>query len=554
MSDDETAAKTVANDYWEEFLQLDPLVATFIGDERYDDRLPDPSPEGQERMRALQERALQGIAPIDRARLDVDLRTTLDLLEFGAKRVLKDLDLRIDRLYAVTHLFGPGNLLADLATRQRADTPERLDRYVARLEAIPAYLQAIGDVAAEGAAAGQTQPALVVERTIAQIERLLSMPADESPGMDPVADAADEAKQRVATTLKDQVWPAYGAYLEMLRTYRGSSRDSVGLSAIKGGDGAYAAQIEAFTTVPLDPRRVHEIGLEQLAAIQEERRHIAEKLGFGTAEDALAEYAATGRNTAASREEYLRVVEDQVRRSWEAAPAFFSRLPSANCEVKMIEEFREADMPGAFYESPTMDGSRAGVYFVNTGEVQHRPLHQIATTSFHEANPGHHFQLSIEQEFTDRLPLRRFNPLSGDSFVEGWGLYSERLADDMGLFLNDYERIGMLEAQAFRAGRLIVDTGIHALGWDRERAIRQMMETGSGRLECEIEVDRYISWPGQACAYMIGQLEIQRWRRELSSRDPAGFDLRAFHDRLMSLGSLPLQVLEREILGTPVAG
>ena len=197
-------------------------------------------------------------------------------------------------------------------------------------------------------------------------------------------------------------------------------------------------------------------------------------------------------------------------------------------------------MPGAYYNSPTADGSRPGIYYVNTGSLEGRPLHQTATTSFHEANPGHHFQLSIEQEFDERLPLRRFGGfLVGDAFVEGWGLYSERLADEMGLFLDEYERLGMLEAQAFRAGRLIVDTGIHALGWDRERAVRQMMETGSTRLDSEIEVDRYVAMPGQALAYMLGKLEISRWRAERERAEGAAFDRRAFHDRVLAARVAP---------------
>jgi uncharacterized protein (DUF885 family) len=172
----------------------------------------------------------------------------------------------------------------------------------------------------------------------------------------------------------------------------------------------------------------------------------------------------------------------------------------------------------------------------------------VATTTYHEGNPGHHFQLSMEQEHTDRLPLRRFGGfLAGDAFVEGWGLYSERVADELGLFVDEYERLGMLEAQAQRASRLIVDTGIHALGWDREDAVRQMQDAGASRVDAEIEVDRYISWPGQALAYMIGQLEIQRWRAGASGRLGSAFDIKVFHDRLLSLGSLPLAALEREV-------
>jgi uncharacterized protein (DUF885 family) len=541
-----TSARDLAERFWEGLLELEPLIGTYIGDERYDDRLPDPSERGLEERRRFYAGALADLESIDRVALDEDTRTTLDVLESGCRRELENIRLRIDRFQGVTHLFGPGNLLADLASLQRADNPERLDKYVRRLGALPAFLEAIGRVAEEAVEAGQTVPGLVIDRTIGQVERLLSLGPEGSPGMAPVDDASDTDKERVAAVLKEKVWPAYQGYLEALRRYRPHARDTVGLSALPNGDELYASQVLSFTTLPLKPREVHDIGVEELAKIQEERRRIAESLGFEDVESCIEAHMASGKDTAKSREELLDVVRDQVRRSWEAAPTFFGRLPRENCGVKPVEEFREDDMPGAFYQPPTADGSRPGTYFVNTGSLEQRLLHQTATTSFHEANPGHHFQLSIEQEFTDRLPLRRFGGfLVGDAFVEGWGLYSERLADQMGLFLDEYERLGMLEAQGFRAGRLIVDTGIHALGWDRERAILQMTETGSPRVESEIEVDRYIATPGQALAYMIGQLEIQRWRSRASQAE--GFDLKTFHDRVLALGSLPLAALEREL-------
>jgi uncharacterized protein (DUF885 family) len=543
-----TSARELAERFWEGLLAIEPLIGTYIGDERFDDRLPDPSEEGLEERRRFFAGALADLERVDRSTLDVDLRTTLAVLETGSRRELENIRLRIDRFYGVTHLFGPGNLLADLASLQRADNPERLDKYDRRLAAVPAFLRSTGEVAEEATTAGQTVPGLVVDRTIAQVERLLALGPEGSPAMTPVEQASDADKKRVATTIKERVWPAYQEYLEMLKRYRPSARDTIGLSALPNGDELYASQIQSFTTLALKAQEVHDIGVEELAKIQEERRQIATSLGFQDVEACIEAHKASGKDTASTREELLDVVRDQVRRSWEAAPRFFGRLPKANCDVKPVEEFREDDMPGAYYQPPTADGSRPGTYFVNTGQLDQRLIHQQATTSFHEANPGHHFQISIEQEFTDRLPLRRFGGfMVGDAFTEGWGLYSERLADEMGLFLDEYEQLGMLEAQAFRAGRLIVDTGMHELGWDRERAILQMMETGAPRMESEIEIDRYIAMPGQALAYMIGQLEIQRWRKEASARP--GFDVKGFHDRVLALGSLPLTALERELAG-----
>jgi uncharacterized protein (DUF885 family) len=419
---------------------------------------------------------------------------------------------------------------------------------VARLSAFPAYFEALSAVAEEAARAGQVVPRLVVDRTIGQVERLLALPPEDSPGVQPVPGGDARGRERVVKALREHVWPAYARYLEALRRYRPFARDTIGLSALPGGLETYVSLMWSFTSLDLDPERVHRLGIELLETVQEERRGIARGLGFADPEAALADLERSGRNRASSREELLRVAEDQVGRSWEVAPRFFGRLPRANCEVRPVEEFQEDDMPGAYYHIPSADGSRPGIYYVNTGHLDQRPLHQVATTTFHEANPGHHFQLSIELEFPDRLPLRRFGGfLVGDAFVEGWGLYAERLADEMGLFLTEYERLGMLEQQAFRAARLIVDTGIHALGWDRERAVRQMEATGSSRADAEIEVDRYIATPGQALAYMIGKLEIDRWRAAAARREGPSFSLRAFHDRVLALGSLPLRTLAAEL-------
>jgi uncharacterized protein (DUF885 family) len=547
-SSQDAAARELADRYWESLLELDPFIGTEVGDDRYDDRLPDPSEEGLVRRQVIHGEALEDLEKFDRPALTVDLRTTLDVLEAIARRDLDDVALRLDRFHVVSHLSGPGPLLAVLSSLQRADTPERAQKYAARLAAFPSYLEEVGKVAMDGARAGQTQPGLVVDRSIAQVERLLALAPESSPGIEPVKAAPVADREKVAEILRERVWPAYARFLETLREYRRSARDSIGLLDLPNGEVIYSALIKGFTTLALDPREVHRIGLEQLEQIKEERRQIAEGLGYADAATAIAERTASGKNTAGSREEMVRITEEQVERSWEAAPAYFGRLPQANCTVKPVEEFREKDEPMAFYYPPTADGSRAGIYYINTGDLAERPLHLLAGVTFHEANPGHHFQISIDMEFTERPRLRRFGGIgAGSAFAEGWGLYSERLADEMGLYEDEYQRLGMLDAQGWRANRLITDTGIHALGWDRERAIDQMLQAGPPRAAAEIEIDRYIAWPGQALAYKIGQIEIERWRAEAAKRSGPDFSLKDFHDRLLALGSLPLSTLEREL-------
>lgn len=547
MPGEPDAARTLVDRYWDRLLELEPLLGTLVGDERYDDRLPDPGEAGRAARMTMHRSALEELALLDRDLDDEGLRTSLDVLEAIASREVAALEHRLDRLVAVSHLWGPGGLVGELASMQRADTPERLDRYVARLSATPPFYDAEVEVMRDGVAAGVTAPVVVVERAIAQVERLLATPTQDSPAMLPVPEDDVPGRELVADALERSLRPALGRYLEALREYLPSATETIGLYALPDGEAIYEAQILSWTTLPLEARKVHDLGVEDLEKIQEERRLSAERIG---APDPVAAVELLDRrgNRAEAREQLLGLAEQQVRRGWEAAPAWFGRLPSENCDVKPVEEFREADMPFAFYQPPSADGSRRGIYYVNAGDLEGKPLHHLATTTYHEANPGHHFQIALEQEMGERPALRRFGGLlAGSAFAEGWGLYSERLADEMGLFENEGERLGMLDMQGMRAARLVVDTGIHAFGWTRERAIGLLEEAGVSRGDAVIETDRYITLPGQALSYKIGQFEIEQQRADAAKRQGGSFSLAGFHDRLLSLGSLPLSALRREL-------
>jgi len=342
--------------------------------------------------------------------------------------------------------------------------------------------------------------------------------------------------------------PAYAAFLEVLREYRPHATETVGLSSLADGEARYASQVLAWTTLPLDPAEVHQLGLDRFEAIQAERRDIAAGLGFDDPASAIAARTASGENTAASPEALVQLAESQVARSWEAAPAWFGTLPSANCEVRRVEPFREADMAWAFYNAPTEDGSRPGQYYINTYELEERAIHQLASVTYHESNPGHHFQIALEQEIAGRPALLRFGGgLAGSAFCEGWGLYSERLADEMGLYVDEWERLGMLDNQAHRAARLITDTGIHALGWSRDDAVTTLRQSGLPQTDAEIEADRYVAIPAQALSYMIGMIEIEQARARAATREGASFVLRDFHDRVLALGQIPLPAFRREM-------
>lgn len=319
--------------------------------------------------------------------------------------------------------------------------------------------------------------------------------------------------------------------------------------ALPRGDELYRTQIRAWTTLDIDPAEVHRIGLEQLEATQDEQRAIAAAAGFdGDLTAYRAHLADDPENHPATPEALLARAREDIERAMAVAPRYFGRLPRAGCEVRAVEAFKEKDAPFAYYNPPNIEGTRDGVYYANTYDLPSRMFSSLATTTYHEAVPGHHFQIALEME-SDRLS--RFRRLgaraAGGAYVEGWGLYSERLADEIGLYRNDQERYGMLTAQAWRAARLVVDSGMHGLRWTRQQSIDFLDRAGLTMTDAVIETDRYIVWPGQALTYMLGQLEIQGLRRQLEARDGEAFDLKGFHDAVLGHGSLPLATLRAHL-------
>jgi uncharacterized protein (DUF885 family) len=533
---------------WEGMLEREPLLGTFVGDERYDDRLADPSEAGRAAEAAAARQGLDELASLDRDDLDQGRQLTADIYEAICRRSLARIEQRLDLLDVANHMNGAVALLGQIATLQRSDTPERVARLDARLRAFPAYLDASEELLREGASAGVTAPRVIAERSLAQLDRLLELPPEDSP----VAVGAEgEARATIARAVAEAVQPALTSFREVLdEVYLPASTETIGITELPGGDGMYAAEILGWTSLPLDPREVHELGVERLTAINEERMKIAAELGYPDPSTAIESRRASGANTAKTPEELVALAEDQVRRSWELAPQYFGRLPSDNCEVRRVEEFREADEPMAFYYPPTDDGSRRGIYYINCYDLDDRALHHVASVTYHEANPGHHFQLALQQEMPERPPLRRFGATwAAAAFAEGWGLYSERLADEMGLYLDAWERLGMLENQGLRAARLVTDSGIHALGWTREQAVETLESSGQTHTDSVIEVDRYIGMPGQALCYMTGMIEIQRARESEAARLGAAFSLKDFHDRVLELGEVPLPSFRR-LFGT----
>jgi uncharacterized protein (DUF885 family) len=547
----------LADRFWEAILELNPTLATQYGDERYADRLEDPSPTGRAKQRRLMERTLAEAQAIPADDLPVEDRITRDMLVVVTELNIEEDDQKLHELRVVDQMNGPQTLLPQLVQFQPADTPERLAKLLARLRAYPTYMAANADILREGLASGLTAPRIVAERTIAQIERLLSVPIEEAiiPSLAKVSSEADREKVRDA--VRDDVYPADRAFLDTLKgDYFAATRVEPGLWSAPNGTVLYRTAIRSWTTLDLDPQDVHQIGLDEITAIESERGEIARRAGFGDDTKAYrAALTADSDNVPASREAIVQRATEDIERAAAVAPRFFGRRPKAGCEVRPVEEFKETDAPPAYYFPPSIDGSRPGIYYVNTFDLPSRTYTKLATTTYHEAIPGHHFQIALEMENQDLNTFRKLGArMVGSAYVEGWGLYSEKLADEMGIFRSEGERFGMLDAMAWRAARLVVDTGLHSLRWSRQRSIDFLLDTGLCETDATIETDRYICWPGQALTYKIGHREIERLRRELERRDGSRFDLRAFHDAVLGHGSLPLATLSRELptwLATP---
>jgi uncharacterized protein (DUF885 family) len=544
------AVNALADGFWEGILELHPTTATMYGDPRYADRLEDPGPEGRARARRLMEDTLAAARSIDADALALEDRITLDILQVIAELGIEEDDQRVHELRVVDQLSGPQTLLPQVCQFQPADTPERLEAFIGRLHAYRDYMAANAAILRDGLASGLTAPRIVVERTIAQLERLLAIPLDEAVIPSLARVASDTDRERVREVVRDVVYPADAEFLEVLRgDYLAASREDPGLWSAPNGEQLYRTQIRAWTTLDLDPGEVHRIGLDELEEIEGRRRDIARAAGFGNDTAAYrAALAADPANMVDSAAALIARATEDIVRAEALAPRYFGRLPRARCEVRPVEEYKERDAPFAYYFPPALDGSRPGIYYVNTFDLPSRTLSRLASTTFHEAIPGHHFQIALEMEHPDLSLFRRLGARSvGGAYVEGWGLYSETLADEIGLYRNEAERFGMLDAQAWRAGRLVVDTGLHALRWTRQQSIDSLLGAGLTLTDAVIETDRYICWPGQALTYKIGQREIERLRRELEARDGSRFDLRAFHDAVLGHGSLPLATLAREL-------
>jgi uncharacterized protein (DUF885 family) len=553
------ALDALAADYWTVTLERDPTFATAIGDSRFDDRLADPSRDGTTasaaRLSGLEARA-EGIEP---HQLDAARRVTLLALRQSIQANVAQVGANLGD-WNVDHIDGlPGNLL-QIPDYQRLETPDDGRRMVERWRAMPGYVDASLARLRGGLREGHVACRAPVSRTIDILDSVLAEPDDRWPLVRPAGRAAELAgwsdadRRRLASDLvaavQDGIRPAFQRYRSMLANEilpAARTDDEPGIGHVPGGHDAYLGLVRGHTTLDLAPSDLHQIGLDEIARIDDELGALAGRvLGTSSLPEALVRLRTDPSLHFSTREQVYETADRCLDRAEAAIPAWFGRLPRALCDVVRMGAHEEAHSTIAYYRQPAQDGSRPGAYFINTSEPETRPRYEAEALAYHESVPGHHLQIAIAQEAAG-LPAFRRN-LGPTAFVEGWGLYSERLADEMGLYTGDLDRIGVLSFDAWRAARLVVDTGMHALGWTRDQALAFMLEhTALAPNNIANEVDRYIVLPAQALAYKAGQLELLRLRTEAMDRLGARFDIRTFHDAVLGQGALPLAVLREAV-------
>jgi uncharacterized protein (DUF885 family) len=447
----------------------------------------------------------------------------------------------------VDPLDGPQVALLNVPSYQPIASAAQADAYAARVEGMAAYVADHIENLRAGLEAGRAPAAMLARRVLQELDVLQARPAADWPVVRHGA-GDDALHRRLEEAVTTGLRPAFARYRDFLAAEcLPASRDDahVGLSHVPGGAASYLALVRGHTTIETTPEELHELGRQEIERIDTELSDLGRQI-LGA--DGLAETIRALRTDPslhfATRDEVAAVAEASLRRAEAAVPAWFGRLPRTRCEVVPMQPHEEAHSTIAYYRDPATDGSRPGQYWINTSEPATRPRYEAEALAFHESVPGHHLQVALTQEIEGLPAFRRHSLVT--AYVEGWGLYSERLAAEMDLYSGESDRLGIASFDAWRACRLVVDTGMHALGWTRHEAITFMTEhTALGENNIANEVDRYIAWPGQALAYKVGQLELLRLRDEARRRQGERFDIRAFHDAVLDSGALPLPVLRQ---------
>ncbi|WP_211444568.1 DUF885 domain-containing protein [Collimonas humicola] len=548
---------TLFDSDWQWSLRNAPEMATAVGDNRYNDRLSDASPAASLAANAHQEQMLAQARRIDRSKLSGQ-----DLLSYDLFVYEKQKNIRAAGFYPydpspLTQLSGIQFAFPQLVAQTPFNNAKDYRDYLARLRALPKYVDGVIAQLQQGVKSGWVAPKATMGVVPGQLQEFvakldsspLAAPFKDMPPSIPAVQRAQLARQG-QLLLQQGVAPAFrklDAYVS--NTYLPACRDSIAASSLPGGAAYYAYKVKENTTTGMTPQEIHQVGLQEVARIQAEMKLVMQQTGFtGTFAEFITFLNTDPRFYFTKREDLLNGYKDIIKQSSAQLPRFFADIPKAPVDVKPVPDVGAENQAGAYYEPGTPDGSRPGYFFANLSKLETRPKWEMETLTLHESIPGHHLQTARAQEIKGLPAFRRFGWYV--AFGEGWALYAESLGGEMGFYTDPYSKFGHLNDELFRAARLVVDTGMHALGWTRQQAIDYMnVNTANPPHDNQVEIDRYIVDPGQALGYKIGQLKIKALREKAQAALGDRFDLRRFNNAVIDNGALPLEMLETQIDG-----
>jgi uncharacterized protein (DUF885 family) len=549
-----TAFHALIDEAWETDMREDPLRASYYGDRRYESQWPDVSLAAIAKRNDANVATLARLQRIDRVALSTQDQLSYDLFAWEYKSRIGAYPFK-PFLYEVRPRDGV-QTLSEQAELVPFTVVSDYEHWIARLETLNRYLAQTQSLLELGIREKRTQPRVVMERVLPQLAELIKPGTESNPFYAPFTrmpdsfSAADRARLQAEgkAAIEGVVIPAYAKFEKFFRErYVPASRATDGIWDTPDGLAFYQERASFHTTTRLTPDEIHQIGLKEVARIRAEMDAVIRQVGFkGTFSEFLEFLRTDPQFYYKTPDELFRAYAVLAKQIDPELVKLFKTLPRTPYGVRPIPATSAPNTTTAYYQGPAADGSRAGYYYVNLYRPEVRPKYEMEVLTLHEAVPGHHLQIALAQEQTD-LPLFRRNA-EATAYVEGWALYTESLGDRLGLYKDPYSRFGQLTYDMWRAVRLVVDTGIHAKHWTRQQAI-DYFKANAAKTEADIinEVDRYISWPGQALAYKVGQLRILQLRAEAEARLGPKFDIRDFHDVVLSNGAVPLEVLEKQV-------
>jgi uncharacterized protein (DUF885 family) len=543
--------RKLLDEQWEYVLSHSPEFASILGDKRWNDKLSDLSVEAILADQAMDRVFFKKFEAVDATGFPEQEALTRTLLVRGYREAIEDAHWKNWEM-PVTQIGGIHLNAPQLVSLLSFSTVKDYDDYAARLKGFPRQMEDVTDRMRRGMADRLMPPKFLLAKVTEQCDGIAAQKPEDSPFAVPLSKMPDSfspedrarLRKTILDTIRDAVVPAYARFGKFVRDeYAPRGRTEPGLWSLPDGLARYATVVKRQTTTERTPEEIHRIGLAQVARIEKEMQAVAVKLGFRDWKVLNAAIGKDAKRHFHTREEILALYRQFIDRMKPQLPKLFGRLPKADVIVMPVEEFREKEASGAQYDQGTPDGSRPGHVMVNTADPESRKTISVESTSYHEGVPGHHLQISIAQELEELPPVRQ--QAFYTAFVEGWALYSERLGKEIGFYEDPYSDFGRLQDEMLRAIRLVVDTGLHAKKWTRQQVVDFFhAHSAIDEVEVQTESDRYISDPGQALAYMMGQLKILDLRGRAQKELGPRFDIRGFHDTVLDAGALPLDVLE----------